>query len=49
VPADGWGAVVEACAALPGATRTELADRDLTPDLAAAAALLPTLARLARV
>jgi histidine ammonia-lyase len=49
VPTNGWGAVVEACAALPGATRTELADRDLTPDLAAATALLPTLAGLARV
>ena len=48
VPADGWGAVVEACAGLPGAGRSELADRDLTPDLAAAAGLLPALAELTR-
>jgi hypothetical protein len=42
VPGDGWGAVVRACAVLP----EELADRDLTPDVEAATALLPRLAGL---
>jgi histidine ammonia-lyase len=53
-PDGGWGAVVRACAALPGAgiepgdlaDLGDLADRDLTPDLEAAAALLPGLAVL---
>jgi histidine ammonia-lyase len=40
VPADGWGAVLDACSTLD----PDLADRDLTPDLVAAAALLPALA-----
>jgi histidine ammonia-lyase len=46
-PQAGWGAIVRACADLPGAAPGELADRDLTPDLDAAAAVLPDLARLA--
>jgi len=54
-PAEGWGAVARACAELPGdspadmadmAEMAGMADRDLTPDLAAAAAVLPALARL---
>jgi histidine ammonia-lyase len=57
-PAEGWGAVAQACAELPGASMADLgemaemadlaqmADRDLTPDLEAAAAVLPALARL---
>ena len=46
VPESRLGRRRPACAALPGAARTELADRDLTPDIAAATALLPALARL---
>jgi histidine ammonia-lyase len=42
VPPDGWGAVLVACAGLD----PEMADRDLTPDLLAAADLLPGLASL---
>jgi histidine ammonia-lyase len=42
IPMDGWGAVVRAVAGPDG----EMADRDLTPDLETAAALLPSLARL---
>jgi histidine ammonia-lyase len=45
-PADGWGTVARACADLPGDSAAEMADRDLTPDLEAAAAVLPGLAGL---
>jgi histidine ammonia-lyase len=43
VPETGWGALLSACAGLGSDT----ADRDLTPDLAAAELLLPVLAELA--
>jgi histidine ammonia-lyase len=44
-PEHGWGAVVRACSDLPGAAPGEMADRDLTSDVDAAAAVLPALAR----
>jgi histidine ammonia-lyase len=53
-PDGGWGEVVRACAALPGAGQGELADladladRELTPDLQAATALLPGLGALGK-
>lgn len=46
VPESGWGAVVRSYDAHTGADAGQVADRDLTPDLDAAAALLPALATL---
>jgi histidine ammonia-lyase len=43
VPATGWGAALAACAELPA----QVADRDLTGDVALAEGLLPALAEVA--
>lgn len=46
-PEDGWGAVVRAFTATGPGYESDLADRDLTPDIEQATLTLPDLARLA--